>query len=108
MEILPAAPIVRTRDEIYEEIKSFYFDLALAGHENALNSILEFVPHDHILFGSDFPYAPKPGAERMNDGWEGYKVDQSTRDKINFQNAKRILPMFNRQGQKGRISNHKI
>jgi len=94
MEILPSAPIKKTRDEIYEEIKSFYFDLALAGHENALNALLGFVPHDHILFGSDFPYAPRPGLERMNDGWEGYKVDQKTRNKVNFQNAKNILPRF--------------
>ena len=94
MEILPSAPVKKTKEEIYEEIKSFYFDLALSGHENVLNSILGFVPHDHILFGSDFPYAPKPGAERMNDGWEGYQVDKKTRDLINFENARSMLPGF--------------
>jgi predicted TIM-barrel fold metal-dependent hydrolase len=94
MEILPASPVKKTKDEIYEEIKSFYFDLALSGHENSLNSILGFIPHDHILFGSDFPFAPKPGAERMNDGWEGYRVDKEVRDMINFENARRILPGF--------------
>lgn len=94
MELLPHAPVKKTREEIEEEIRSFYFDLALAGHENALNCLLRFVPHDHILFGSDFPYAPKPGVMRMNDGWEGYKVDQELRDRINFRNAQAILPMF--------------
>jgi predicted TIM-barrel fold metal-dependent hydrolase len=94
MEVLPSAPVKKTRDEIDEEIKSFYFDLALSGHKNALNCLLGFVPHDHILFGSDYPFAPKPGALRMNDGWEGYEVDQELRDKINFRNARKILPMF--------------
>lgn len=94
MEILPAAPVKKTRKEIEDEIKSFYFDLALAGHPNQLHSIVNFVPHDHILIGSDFPYAPLPGVALMNDGWESFPVSKELREKVNYQNAWNILPMF--------------
>ena len=98
MELLPAAPVRKTRAEIEDDIKSFYFDLALSGHDNSLNTLLRFVPHDHVLFGSDFPYAPRPGVEMMNDGWEGYDglgADLTkVKDMVNFENAKKILPMF--------------
>lgn len=97
MDMLPYSPVRKTKDEIFADAKSFYYDLALSGHENALRTLLEFVPQDHILFGSDYPYAPKPGALRMNDGWEGFPVAKDFRDKINYGNAESILPMFQKE-----------
>ena len=75
----------------------FYYDLALAGHENALFTSPEFVPQDHIAFGSDYPYAPKLGALRMNDGWKGFPVAKDFQDKVNYGNAESILPMFQKE-----------
>jgi predicted TIM-barrel fold metal-dependent hydrolase len=71
--------------------------VVLVHPENALRTLLEFVPQDHILFGSDYPYAPKPGALRMNDGWEEFPVAKDFRDKINYGNAESILPMFQKE-----------
>lgn len=96
MEIFPQSPLKKPAQEIWDDMKSFYYDLAMAGHENTLNTLLGFVPHDHILYGSDFPYARKPGILRMNDGWEGYPVSEKIRDMINFENAQKILPMFSK------------
>ncbi|KAJ9645511.1 hypothetical protein H2204_001091 [Knufia peltigerae] len=94
MEIFPSSPNKKGHEEIYQEIQSFYYDLAMSGHPNTLRTLLGFVPEDHILFGSDYPYALEPGIRRMNDNWEEFPLYQQTRDMINFENAEKILPMF--------------
>ena len=96
MEIFPSSPNKKSAEEIYDEIKSFYFDLAMSCHPNTLRTLLGFIPEDHILFGSDYPYALEPGMLRMNDNWEEFPLDQERRDMINFKNAEKILPMFRR------------
>jgi 6-methylsalicylate decarboxylase len=95
MELLPYAPIHKTRDEIISEAKTFYFDIALSGYSSTLRNLLEFAGEDHILFGSDFPYCPRPGLWRMNDGWEALDITQETRDKVNFKNAHVLFSMSN-------------
>ncbi|KAJ9139175.1 Amidohydrolase 2 [Pleurostoma richardsiae] len=39
----------------------FYYDLALSTSPPQLHALLSFASHDHVLYGSDFPYAPKLG-----------------------------------------------
>ena len=41
-----------------EDLRSFYFDTALSGSPAALPSLLAFAKPGHVLFGSDWPYAP--------------------------------------------------
>src|SRR5215470_3420128 len=48
----------RAPAEILEDFASFYFDVALSGTPAALPSLLAFAKPGHILFGSDWPYAP--------------------------------------------------
>lgn len=45
-------------EEFLEDAKRFYFDTALSGNELSLPLLLEFARPGHVLFGSDFPYAP--------------------------------------------------
>lgn len=40
-------------------LKQFYYDTALSANPHALSSLLQLVEPDHILFGSDFPFAPE-------------------------------------------------
>lgn len=95
MELLPYAPIHKTKDEIIAEAKSFYFDIALSGSSGTLRNLIEFAGEDHVLFGSDFPYCPMPGLWRMNDEWEGFNVTQEMKDKVNFKNARVLFPRLN-------------
>jgi predicted TIM-barrel fold metal-dependent hydrolase len=37
----------------------FYYDIALSTSDAQLHGLLDFVDSSHILFGSDFPYAPQ-------------------------------------------------
>lgn len=44
--------------DLIEDFKSFYFDTALSTGVAALPSLLAFAKPGHVLYGSDFPYAP--------------------------------------------------
>jgi len=44
-----------TPEEILADFKTFYYETALSSYETNLLMMDSFVPHDHILFGSDFP-----------------------------------------------------
>ena len=80
-------------NEILEQLRSFYFDTALSS-PLALPSLTAFAKPDHILFGSDFPYAPAPLARMFTaeqDGSPVLNADQHA--SINRGNA---LPLFPR------------
>jgi 6-methylsalicylate decarboxylase len=44
--------------EVLDDLSSFYFDTALSGSPAALPSLLAFAKPGHVLFGSDWPFAP--------------------------------------------------
>ncbi|KAJ5118416.1 amidohydrolase family protein [Penicillium atrosanguineum] len=41
----------KTSEEILEDFRSFYFDLALSSSKAVLNLVLDIIPHDHLLYG---------------------------------------------------------
>ncbi|KAI1759581.1 2-amino-3-carboxymuconate-6-semialdehyde decarboxylase [Hypoxylon sp. FL1150] len=47
--------------EAQHAISRFYYDLALSTSMPQLKALLAFTTPDKILFGSDYPYAPRPG-----------------------------------------------
>lgn len=81
-----------TRSQIEEDAKSFYFDLALSGTKNILGLLFDWAPHDHILFGSDFPYAPSPSVIEITEDLDSYHMDEDLRRNINFENALKLFP----------------
>jgi predicted TIM-barrel fold metal-dependent hydrolase len=48
----------RSPSEVLEDFAAFYFDTALSSTPAALPSLLAFAKPGHVLFGSDWPYAP--------------------------------------------------
>lgn len=46
----------RSAEQVLTDLRSFYFDTALVA-PSGLPSLLAFAPMDHILFGTDYPYA---------------------------------------------------
>ena len=46
--------------ELLEDFRSFYFDTALSSTPAALPSLLAFAKPGHVLYGSDWPFAPAP------------------------------------------------
>ncbi|KAK6441497.1 hypothetical protein LTR95_002273 [Oleoguttula sp. CCFEE 5521] len=70
----------KTFDEIIEDARSFYFDLALCGTANVLDSLLLWAPEGHVLYGSDFPYATVE-AEYNTRRLEAYDIGMEERER---------------------------
>lgn len=75
-----------------EMIQHFYFDIALSSTRAALPSLLEIAKPDHVLFGSDYPFAPAPAAKLMVNEFEKYELTPSQRSAIDFENAQKLFP----------------
>ncbi|KAJ5414509.1 hypothetical protein N7509_001136 [Penicillium cosmopolitanum] len=83
-----------TYEKAMESFRSFHFDLALSSSPQVLDMLLKMVPHDHILYGSDFPYAPIPAYPAFLEELESYEMDEELRKKINFGNALKLFPQL--------------
>jgi len=62
----------RTPADLLEDMRSFYFDTALSGSPAALPSLLAFAKPGHVLFGSDWPYAPAPAVSYFTGQLDAY------------------------------------
>jgi 6-methylsalicylate decarboxylase len=74
------------------QLKRFYFDTALSGSPTALPSLLAFAEPDHVLFGSDFPYAPAPVVGAFTGMYESFPMSEAQRRSIDRGAAERLLP----------------
>ena len=81
----------KTADEILADAKSFYFDLALAGTSNVLDMLLKWAPREHILYGSDYPYAIVE-AEYNTHKMEEYDMPAEDRQKYYVGNGLNLFP----------------
>ena len=78
-------------EEIIEDAKSFYFDIALGGTPNILDTLLKWAPADRIMYGSDSPYATIE-AEWNDKAMDEYPMGEELRQKIYRDNALRLFP----------------
>lgn len=78
--------------QIEEDAKSFYFDLALSTSPDTLYLLLKWAPHDCILFGSDFPYAPSQGIVNFGKSFDTYPMEEELRAKLCYENAWKLFP----------------
>ena len=74
------------------QLKRFYFDTALSGSPTALPSLLAFAEPDHVLFGSDFPYAPAPVVGAFTSMYEAFAMSDLQRRSIDRDAAERLFP----------------
>ncbi|RAL04511.1 amidohydrolase family protein [Aspergillus ibericus CBS 121593] len=85
-------PYGKTYYEFMAALRSFYFDLALSSAPAVLDLLLDLVPRDRILYGSDFPNAPEIKVTGYRENLDGYPMDEELRDMVYFGNAEKILP----------------
>jgi predicted TIM-barrel fold metal-dependent hydrolase len=70
----------------------FHFDTALSASPAALPSLLAFAQPGHVLFGSDWPYAPDPAVQHFTDEWTGWdRVSDLERAAVDRGNAERLF-----------------
>ncbi|WP_018657941.1 amidohydrolase family protein [Actinomadura flavalba] len=87
---LAAAAFAETgRDpgEILHDLASFYFDTALSSSPAALPTLRAFAAPGHILYGSDWPFAPEPAVAHFDDAIAGD-------EEIGSGNARTLFPRF--------------
>lgn len=76
-------------------LKQFYYDTALSAMPNALRSLHELVDASHILFASDYPFAPEVAtffAVQSIQNFDGF--DEQARKAIARESALALFPRF--------------
>lgn len=68
----------KSTEDFMEDARSFYFDTALSAAPLTLDLIKNFAKPGHVLFGSDFPYAPTPAIRQMNALTDGYAANDTS------------------------------
>jgi predicted TIM-barrel fold metal-dependent hydrolase len=72
---------------------SFYYDIALSNSHRVLSLLQDFAKPDHILFGSDYPYATPTNLENHIPLIKtfDFKIPE-LREKIDNKNALKLIP----------------
>lgn len=81
--------------EVLDDFASFYFDTALSGSPAALPSLLAFARPGHVLFGSDWPFAPPIAIGYFTGQLDAYDgLDRDGHAAIDRGNAAALFPRF--------------
>lgn len=83
----------RSPAEVLEDFRGFWFDTALSSSPAALPTLLAFARPGHVLFGSDWPFAPTPVGRYFAHGLDSYAaLDAEGRAAIHRGNATALFP----------------
>jgi len=88
---LAASPTANALEGV-ARLERFYFDTALSSSPTALPSLLAFAKPDHVLYGSDFPYAPAFVVEAFAGLYEDFPLAETKRASIDRDAAERLFP----------------
>lgn len=74
-------------------LRRFYYDTALSAAPYALRSLEELVDVSHVLFGSDYPFAPELATIATIGGLEGYYASRpDDLEAVSCGNARALFP----------------
>jgi 6-methylsalicylate decarboxylase len=91
----------KSAEEFLEDARTFYYDLALTGYELPLDMLLKFVGPDHILYGSDFPFAREKTCRGQVANLDQYQIEHAAGRLIQRDAA---LKLFNRFAQRAEVT----
>ncbi|TGN16800.1 amidohydrolase family protein [Leptospira ilyithenensis] len=81
-------------------LKRFYFDTALSPSPYAMAALLELVDIDHILFGSDFPFAPELLLTNQTEELQSLKqIDEPSLQNIKRDHSLKLFPQLSLPGE---------
>jgi len=90
-----AATAGRSPFEILEDFRRFYFDTALSATPAALPSLLAFAAPGHVLYGSDWPFAPEVAVNYFTGQLDAYDgLDADGHAAIDRRSAEALFPRF--------------
>ena len=88
----------RLHTDTINDLKRLYYDTALSASPYALRSLQELVNPSHILFGSDYPFAPEIITRMTISGLNTFNgFDEKQLRGINRENAIDLFPQFARK-----------
>ena len=80
---------------VLSHVRKFYFDTALSPSPFAMAALKELVDPTHILFGSDFPFAPAPLVGIEVESLSGLNTfNDKVKAEIDRENALRLFPKY--------------
>ncbi|MFG2551885.1 amidohydrolase family protein [Streptomyces sp. NPDC048581] len=95
MAVTIAGDTGRSPLDVLDDLRSFYFDTALSSSPAALPTLLAFARPGHVLFGSDWPFAPTIAGQYFANGLDS-GVDPGTLQAVNRTNAEALFPRLGR------------
>ncbi|MFD7818361.1 amidohydrolase family protein [Streptomyces sp. NPDC059785] len=91
MAVTIAGETGRSPLDVLEDFRSFYFDTALSSSPAALPTLLAFARPGHVLFGSDWPFAPTAAGQYFANGLAS-TLDATQRATIDHDSAAVLFP----------------
>ncbi|WP_327297846.1 amidohydrolase family protein [Streptomyces sp. NBC_01197] len=87
----------RDDEDIIRDLKRFYFDTALAASPSALPALLAFAEPGHVLYGSDWPFAPQNTGNYYDHFLETYRdFTPGQAEAVNRGSAEALFPRLAR------------
>ena len=77
---------------VLPELARLYYDTALSANELSFASLLKLVAPEHVLFGSDFPFAPEATMTATVKGLAGLGLSDTVLRGIERENALALFP----------------
>lgn len=91
MAVAIAGDTGRSPLDVLDDFRGFYYDTALSSSPAALPTLLAFARPGHILFGSDWPFAPAVAGQYFAGGLDS-GVDPGVLQAVNRTNAEILFP----------------
>lgn len=86
------AILMSTPDKLLAPLRRFYFDVALSQSPTTYPSLMELAEPGHVLYGSDFPFAPAAAVGFMAGNHEAYAFTPEQRAAIDRGSAEALFP----------------
>ena len=84
---------------VRQELRKLYYDLAGSPLPEQMASLGTIADHDHIFYGSDWPFTPDAEVEKLCEHLDSFALfTDSQRRAYMFENALRIFPRFRNTG----------
>jgi len=78
-------------------MRSFYYGTALSAGISTLSALCQLTDPDHILFGTDFPFAPNWAIRSFGETLDSLAVTGFDRESVYVGNAARLLGLDTRE-----------
>lgn len=91
MALTIAAETGRSPLDVLDDFRSFHFDTALSSSPAALPTLLAFARPGHVLFGSDWPFAPGVAGQYFANGLDT-GAEPAVLAAVNRANAEALFP----------------